>query len=298
MPSASATTAASVNPGVRASSRAPKRTSCAASSIQRPTRACRTSSLTCSAPVSAAARRRASSGGRPAAAFSSARRATYDWTSSSRSRSTRSRAKSRRPKLRIPDQVIASLRSGLEGQRHGHRDPPPLLGLGLELLPAGPAQPVVLRAPPVLGLAPGRLQPACLLHAVQRREERPRLHLEGAAGDLLEPARDAEPVHLAERERLQDQQVEGPLEQRGRGRHPPPIERRYERVAPLVSNVNRREGKGAGYRLRTWPPSISRRSAGAWRTSAPRWATARAAPPNACARSAGTGGSASTAWRG
>jgi len=50
---------------------------------------------------------------------------------------------------------------------------------------------------------------------VERREERAGLHEEGAARDLLDAARDAEPVELAEGERLEDEQVEGALEQVG-----------------------------------------------------------------------------------
>jgi hypothetical protein len=36
--------------------------------------------------------------------------------------------------------------------------------------------------------------------------------VEGAARDLLDPARDAEPVQFTQRERLQDQKIERALE--------------------------------------------------------------------------------------
>jgi hypothetical protein len=46
---------------------------------------------------------------------------------------------------------------------------------------------------------------------VKRREERARLDLESSARDLLDAPRDAEAVHLAERERLQYEHVERAL---------------------------------------------------------------------------------------
>jgi hypothetical protein len=49
---------------------------------------------------------------------------------------------------------------------------------------------------------------------MERREERARLHDERAAGDLLDAARDAKPVQLAGRKRLENQKIEGPLKQR------------------------------------------------------------------------------------
>jgi hypothetical protein len=73
---------------------------------------------------------------------------------------------------------------------------------------------------------------------MERREQRAGLHDKGAAGDLLDAARDAEAVQRAGGQRLQDEQVERALEKsRSRSRQwCSPIGIRYE----FLSNVNRR----------------------------------------------------------
>src|SRR5262245_46833784 len=77
---------------------------------------------------------------------------------------------------------------------------------------------VVFRAPGVFGLAPLGIQPALTLQAIQRRQQRPGIHLEDAARDLLHPPRDAKPVHRFKAERFQDEHVKSALNHVGAGR--------------------------------------------------------------------------------
>src|SRR5690606_36447247 len=87
---------------------------------------------------------------------------------------------------------------------HAH----PGSGFLLELSPARGGEPVVLRAALVLGLAFTRGEEAALLEAVQGGEQRARADPVGAFRDLLDPARDAEPVERLQAQRLEDQEVQ------------------------------------------------------------------------------------------
>src|SRR3977135_2452776 len=80
---------------------------------------------------------------------------------------------------------------------------------------AGSREAVVLGAAIVLGVAPFRLQPPFVVQAVERGKQRAGLHLERAARDLLDAAGDPEPCMLAERERAENQQVQGALQEIG-----------------------------------------------------------------------------------
>src|SRR5919205_36702 len=178
-----------------------------------PTLTSLTLSLTCSIPPSSiSAARRACSGPSPAATLASTSSSRYASSSSARSRSTRSRSSRLRRRLssRGTSGIVNNL-SGLEGARDGHRNPPPVLGLGVELAPPGLGEPVVLGAAVVLRLAPGRLQPARLLHPVQGREEGAGLDDECPLRELFDAARDAQPVQRAEGQRLQHQEVQRSL---------------------------------------------------------------------------------------
>src|ERR1044071_3042840 len=179
-----------------------------------PTLTSLTLSLTCSTPpISIRAARRASPGLSPAAILASTSSSRYASSSSARSRSTRSRwSRLRRRLSRRGMSGIAKTLSGLEGVRDGHRNPPPVLGLGVELAPPGPREPVVLGAAVVLRLAPGRLQPAGLLHPVQGREEGAGFDLKGPLRDLFDAGRDPQPVQPGERQRPQHQQAQRPLQ--------------------------------------------------------------------------------------
>jgi hypothetical protein len=59
---------------------------------------------------------------------------------------------------------------------------------------------------------------------VECREERSWLHVERAARDLLDASRNAQSVKLTEGERLEDEEIQGALEQVGRlWRHGAPV---------------------------------------------------------------------------
>src|SRR5688572_143980 len=92
------------------------------------------------------------------------------------------------------------------------RHPVPALLLGLELLPPGARERVILSPAIFLGQLPLRLDPALLLHPVKRGIERALVHLESALGELLEFERDSPPVQFAAAEHAQNQHVEGALE--------------------------------------------------------------------------------------
>ena len=72
---------------------------------------------------------------------------------------------------------------------------------------------VVLGPPVVLGRVPGRLEPAGFFEPMQGRKQRAGLRREGAAGQLRDAGRHAEPVQLAGAERLEDQEIEGALQE-------------------------------------------------------------------------------------
>src|SRR5579863_3316246 len=74
------------------------------------------------------------------------------------------------------------------------KPPGALGGQGVELRPA-----VVLRDPP------RAVDQALALKALEREEQRSRIHTEHAAAHLLDAARDAEPVHWLSAHALEDQ---------------------------------------------------------------------------------------------
>src|SRR5215212_1344726 len=64
---------------------------------------------------------------------------------------------------------------------------------------------------------------------MQRRVERPLLHLQHLARDLLDPLRDRPAMRRLEREGLQDQEIEGALHEIGRSAHMPRLSTMYYR---------------------------------------------------------------------
>ena len=71
------------------------------------------------------------------------------------------------------------------------------------------------RAPVVLGRAPLGGDPALPLEALQRGIERALLDLQDVVGELADPLRDRPAVQRLERDRLQDQQIDGALNEIG-----------------------------------------------------------------------------------
>src|SRR5439155_20376375 len=89
----------------------------------------------------------------------------------------------------------------------------PVLLLGGTLGLARGRDPVVLGAAALGSLAPLAPGVALLLQPMKRGKERPRLHDERAARDLLDPIGDADAVPRLELQGLQDEEIERPLHQ-------------------------------------------------------------------------------------
>ena len=88
-----------------------------------------------------------------------------------------------------------------------------LLVSTVELLPALGRQPIELGAAVVLGRALLERDPAALDQAVQRRVERPLLHLQHVVGAALDRLGDGVAVGGPEPQRAENQQVERALQQ-------------------------------------------------------------------------------------
>src|SRR2546423_2552750 len=184
--------------------------------MAKPARFDRTSSFTCSTPpTSSIAARRASRSFIPCFIFFSVRRSAYEPNSSLRSRSIRCLRIVLR--IRLPPLEKRLIRRSRRSQRAADRDRDtlPVFGFGLELPAARAGQAVILRAPIVFGFAPLRFEPTRFLHSVQGGEERARLYVESALGDLIDAGGDAQAVERLRRERLEHQQVESPLKKIG-----------------------------------------------------------------------------------
>ena len=97
-----------------------------------------------------------------------------------------------------------------DGRRHASEAPG---RLGVELPAPLRRQRVVLRPPVVLGCSPRGRDPAAPLQAVQRRLQRPLADLQHLARHLPNPLGDAPTVPRSQRQRLQEQQIEGALRQ-------------------------------------------------------------------------------------
>ena len=113
---------------------------------------------------------------------------------------------------------MSVFREGLRFERagNGERDLVPLRGFLAELFAARAGERVVLRAPVVLRRLPGGSQPSGFFQTVQCRKQGTGLDDERPVRELFDAARDAKAVELSGRERLQDEQVEGALQQCGR----------------------------------------------------------------------------------
>src|SRR5262245_52101922 len=105
------------------------------------------------------------------------------------------------------------------GQPHhegdGDREPCPALGFTIQVPAPRARQRIELRPAVVLRRPPLRFDPPLLLQLVQRGIERAVAHLQHIVRDLLQPLADRPAVQRFERQDLEDQQVQGPLNQVG-----------------------------------------------------------------------------------
>src|SRR6185436_14977252 len=107
------------------------------------------------------------------------------------------------------------LSGSLEEQADGRRQPLPRVELAFELLPPIAGQAVDLGGASTLGLLPLRRDPSLVLEAVQRGIERSLSDRELLAGEGLDALGDRPAVQRLARDRLEDEQVEGALQQVG-----------------------------------------------------------------------------------
>src|ERR1017187_953739 len=141
----------------------------------------------------------------PCSMWLCARRSRWYWISDSNWRS----------RCFLRKNMAGLLFRGLENQRHGGGEPVPIRRFGLELLASQTRQRIEFCFAAGFGFAPLGLQPSALFEAVEGGIERPLLHLQDVARDLLDALRDAVPMRRFERHDFQDQHVEGALQQVG-----------------------------------------------------------------------------------
>src|SRR4051812_48571858 len=145
--------------------------------------------------------------------------------------------------MRVIRMGPALLRRGPQDPVDGAHQLVPAIGLRLELAAALWRQAVIARAPVVFGGTPERRDPAAVLEAVESRIERAVLDLKNIFRTMLDGVGDGVAVRGAERQRLEHQDVERPLEHVAfDGRRPAPGH------APEDNLVERRLSTRAGRR--------------------------------------------------
>src|SRR5712671_4978016 len=218
MPSASVNTTMVVNPGFLRSNRRPNRMSCKRVSPKLAPRISRHSSRTpCKLPNRLRAARAASSRDIPAAMFSAVRCSRWKRSSSSISCFTARCCPIQRRQRRIfPSSFIVSCR--LQNQGNSAMDPLPDCHLGLQLPAACPRQRIEFRPSVILRFAPLRRNPTFCLLAVEARIKRPLLHNQHLCRSLLDALGDGVTMHRPGGEGLENEQIQGSLEQLSLGR--------------------------------------------------------------------------------
>ena len=98
-------------------------------------------------------------------------------------------------------------------EEHGFGVARPVSGAAFELCPSFRGELVELRAPVVVGHAPLRLEPAAVLHAVERGVQSALVHTQGLARGLEDPRGDVVAVSRPEDERLEHQHIERAAEE-------------------------------------------------------------------------------------
>src|SRR4051812_35051798 len=163
---------------------------------------------------------RASSRGVPRATSSSTCDSTWKRSSSSRSRSTDvPRSSERRRSFNASRTRMTSRRP--DDEVDGFRQPFPAFELPRVLRPPGACQRIHLRPPSGVALGPLGRDPALLLEPMQRRIERALLHLQDFARHLLDALGDGPAVRRLKGKRLQDQEIQGALDEIGGFAHMP-----------------------------------------------------------------------------
>src|SRR5689334_8650065 len=122
---------------------------------------------------------------------------------------------------------------------YGRRRAVPLLYLGIELFAPFSRDPVIARLPIVLAHAPLGANPAAAQHRLQRRIERPLVHVEDVARDLAEPEREPPAVHRLFAEQLESEHFEGPAHDFGAR-----SESGFSRHGPLDYQKGKMVGQG------------------------------------------------------
>ena len=129
-----------------------------------------------------------------------------------------------------------SLPSGqVEDLANGLRERSPRRCFRLELSASGARQLVVLRVAVVVRRRPLRLDPPATFQTVERRIQRPLLHVDDASRDLLEPFRNGPTMLRFQGQDFQNEQVERSLRQTNSFvRHAIPLSLRQESMAFLT----------------------------------------------------------------
>ena len=100
----------------------------------------------------------------------------------------------------------------LEHPSYRGRQPRPVIGLYLQLLPPGCSQLIESRPPPEFRNSPFRLDPSLMFKAMERRIQRTLVHLQYFSRNLLDPFRNRPPVHGAGLEGTENQEIERALQ--------------------------------------------------------------------------------------
>src|SRR5690606_29875895 len=172
-----------------------------------------------SAPPNATSDRRlASTGSTPSATSRSVSMSRWNPISSSIRASADRRPNIRRTRATIPSgRIIPAPQRGDREELHSGtaqnrfesgRKPAPALQLDAQRAPAARREPVIARTPAVVRRAPLARDQALLLQPLQRRIQRPLVHLQHALRNLLHALADPPPVHRGQGKGLQHEQVE------------------------------------------------------------------------------------------
>src|SRR5688572_8318317 len=137
-----------------------------------------------------------------------------------------------------------------ENQLNGVGEALPRRGLARELLPPRGRELVELRAPAELGDTPLGAHEPVVLETVERGVQRPLIHAERVAGNLLDAARHGPAVHGLAAEVPEDQQSERSLEEfvSGEG-HRLLLAVDTKMLLALVSTVNNNKLSAISYQL-------------------------------------------------